>query len=139
MDSIFIDSRRCSETRASSLTLRRRPTVPLRIQLRNAFGTACVRSSCFQPIVSSTCNIITSRGVSEVKIDIFNHLFPKRFWDEFINVGDKLGGMGKRVQNISHITDLDNSFRVMDEFGEYVQIISLPGPPVELMGGPDKS
>lgn len=74
-----------------------------------------------------------------MKIDIFNHLFPKRFWDEFINVGEKLGGMGKRVQNISHITDLDNRFRVMDEFGEYVQIISLPGPPVEILAGPDKA
>lgn len=75
-----------------------------------------------------------------MKIDIFNHFFPKRFWDEFINIGDKLGGgMGKRVQNISNIADLDHRFRIMDEFGDYCQIISLPGPPVEIMAGPDKS
>ena len=47
--------------------------------------------------------------------------------------------MGKRVQNISTIADLDNRFRVMDEFDEYCQIISLPGPPVEILAGPDKS
>ena len=74
-----------------------------------------------------------------MKIDIFNHLFPKRYFDEYIDVGEKLGGMGKRVQNISHITNLDNRFRVMDEFGEYCQVISLPGPPVEILAGPEKS
>src|SRR6185369_14021274 len=86
------------------------------------------------PVIS-----LASEEFFEVKIDIFNHLFPKRFFDEFINVGDKLGGMGKRVQNISHIMDLDNRFRVMDEFGDYVQIISLPGPPVELIADSQKS
>jgi len=74
-----------------------------------------------------------------VKIDIFNHLFPKRFWNDFINVGTDLSGMGKRVQNISTIADLDNRFRVMDEFGDYCQIISLPGPPVEILANPTKS
>jgi len=74
-----------------------------------------------------------------VKIDIFNHLFPKRFWNDFIDVGTDLSGMGKRVQNISTITDLDNRFRTMDEFGDYCQIISLPGPPVEILAGPNKS
>ena len=74
-----------------------------------------------------------------MKIDIFNHLFPQRFWNDFIDVGTDLSGMGKRVQNISTIADLDNRFRVMDEFDDYCQIISLPGPPVEILAGPDKS
>jgi aminocarboxymuconate-semialdehyde decarboxylase len=74
-----------------------------------------------------------------VKIDIFNHLFPQRFWNDFIDVGTDLSGMGKRVQNISTIADLDNRFRTMDEFGDYCQIISLPGPPVEILAGPNKS
>jgi aminocarboxymuconate-semialdehyde decarboxylase len=74
-----------------------------------------------------------------VKIDIFNHLFPKRYWDAYINKGSDLGGMGKRVQNISHIMDLDNRFRVMDEFGDFCQILSLPGPPVEILADPANS
>ena len=74
-----------------------------------------------------------------MKIDIFNHLFPQRYWNDFIDVGTDLSGMGKRVQNISTIADLDNRFRTMDEFDEYCQIISLPGPPVEILAGPKKS
>src|SRR6202051_1440417 len=30
-------------------------------------------------------------------------------------------------------------FRVMDEFGEYCQLLSLPAPPLEAMAGPEKS
>lgn len=74
-----------------------------------------------------------------MKIDIFNHFFPQRFWDEYINLGASFKDMGKRVQNIPTIVDLDARFRVMDEFGDYCQIISLPTPPVEMLGGPDKS
>lgn len=74
-----------------------------------------------------------------MKIDIFNHFFPKRYWDEFINVGSSLKDMGKRVQNISNIADVDERFRIMDEFGDYCQILSLPGPPVEILAAPDKS
>jgi len=48
--------------------------------------------------------------------------------------------MGKRVQNIPSIHDLDARFRVMDEFGDYRQFLSLPSPPLETMaGGPDRS
>jgi predicted TIM-barrel fold metal-dependent hydrolase len=74
-----------------------------------------------------------------MKIDIFTHFFPKRFWDEFINLGASFKDMGKRVQNISTIADLEARFRVMDEFGDYCQILSLPTPPVEMMAGPEKS
>lgn len=42
-----------------------------------------------------------------MKIDIFNHFFPKRFFDEFINVGSGGGGALKRVQNVPTLTDLD--------------------------------
>ena len=39
--------------------------------------------------------------------------------------------MGKRSRNIPSIWDLDERFRVMDEFGDYRQVISLASPPVE--------
>jgi predicted TIM-barrel fold metal-dependent hydrolase len=73
-----------------------------------------------------------------MKIDIFNHFFPKRFFDEFVvNSGRK--DLGKRVQNVPTIADLDARFRVMDEFGEYRQLLSLAAPPLEAMAGPEKS
>ncbi len=47
--------------------------------------------------------------------------------------------MGKRVRNVPTIADLDARFRVMDEFGEYCQFLTLPAPPMETMAAPDKS
>ena len=42
-----------------------------------------------------------------MKIDIFNHFFPKRYFDEYINVGASLKDLGKRVQSMPTIADLD--------------------------------
>jgi predicted TIM-barrel fold metal-dependent hydrolase len=66
-----------------------------------------------------------------LKIDLFNHFFPKRFWDEFMSSSSGLKDMGKRVKNIPAIYDLDARFRTMDMFDEYTQLISLGSPPVE--------
>ena len=75
----------------------------------------------------------------EMKIDIFNHFYPKRFFDEYINVGASFKDMGKRVQNLPTIVDLDARFRAMDEFGDFRQVLTLPQPPVESLAGPDKT
>ncbi len=73
-----------------------------------------------------------------MKLDAFNHLFPKPFFQKFIDVpGAK--DMGKRVKNMATIMDLDARFKVMDEFDEYSQVISLPQPPIESLGGPNDS
>ncbi len=74
-----------------------------------------------------------------MKIDLFNHFFPKRFWDEFVNRGASFPDMGKRVQNIRTIHDLEARFRVMDEFGEYRQFLTLASPPIETMAPPEES
>ena len=74
-----------------------------------------------------------------MKIDIFNHFFPKEFFDKYINAGAGGKDMGKRVQNIATIMDLDKRFRILDEFGEYLQVLTLPLPPLEILAGPDKS
>ncbi len=74
-----------------------------------------------------------------MKIDIFNHLFPKRFFDEYINTPSGPKDIGKRVREAATIVDLDARFRVMDEFGEYCQVLSLPLPPLEWLAGPDQS
>jgi aminocarboxymuconate-semialdehyde decarboxylase len=41
------------------------------------------------------------------------------------------------VREAATIVDLDARFRVMDEFGEYCQVLSLPQPPLEYLAGPD--
>ena len=74
-----------------------------------------------------------------MKIDVFNHLFPRRFFDQYIDCPGAPKDIGKRVRAMPTVVDLDARFRVMDEFGEYVQLISLPSPPIEKLAAPDKS
>src|SRR5205807_1544423 len=85
------------------------------------------------------CGEFAEQERAAMKIDVFNHIFPKRFFDEFINTASGPIDIGKRVRNIPTLVDLDARFRVMDEFGDYRQIISLPLPPVEELAGPEQS
>jgi predicted TIM-barrel fold metal-dependent hydrolase len=71
------------------------------------------------------------------KIDIFNHLFPQSFYDKMMAVAPKHKDIGKRVRNVPAIVDLEQRFRVMDRFEDYAQIICLPSPPLEALGGPE--
>ena len=74
-----------------------------------------------------------------MKIDIFNHIFPRKFWERYIDRGLSGKDIGKRVANIQTIVDVDSRLRILDEFGDYVQVLTLPMPPLEILAGPDKS
>ena len=74
-----------------------------------------------------------------MKIDIFNHIFPQNYFDEYIAGPKALPDIGKRVRNMPTIVNLDARFKVMDEFGEYCQVISLPAPAIEAFGGPNET
>jgi predicted TIM-barrel fold metal-dependent hydrolase len=72
-------------------------------------------------------------------IDAFNHFFPKALWDRIQKLDGAGKDIGRRMQGIPCIYDLETRFRVMDEFADYRQIISLGMPPLEAMGGPELS
>jgi predicted TIM-barrel fold metal-dependent hydrolase len=74
-----------------------------------------------------------------MKIDIFNHIFPKTFYEKMIQIAPNAKDINKRVRNIPCIVDLDERFRIMDRFGDYVQIICLPNPPLESLASPPLS
>lgn len=74
-----------------------------------------------------------------MKIDIFNHIFPKTFYDKMLSVAPNAKDINKRVRNIPCIVDLDERFRIMDRFKDYVQIICLPNPPIESLASPPLS
>jgi predicted TIM-barrel fold metal-dependent hydrolase len=74
-----------------------------------------------------------------MKIDLFNHFFPKPFTERYVKTGVVGQDIGKRVSNIPALTDLEARFRVMDEFGEYRQVLSMPAPPLEVIATPDQS
>jgi len=70
------------------------------------------------------------------KVDVFNHFFPSAYFEQMLEVAPAHKDIGKRVRGVEVLHDLAARFRVMDEFGEYQQILSMPAPPVEALAGP---
>jgi aminocarboxymuconate-semialdehyde decarboxylase len=69
-------------------------------------------------------------------IDIYSHIFPRRYFEEFTNHSRGLGSTAARYRALPSILDLDARFREMDELGDYRQIISLPPPGLEEVATP---
>ncbi len=74
-----------------------------------------------------------------LKLDVFNHILPEPFFAEFLRIAPGLKDMGKRSRNLPTMRDLDARFHMMDEFGDYRQIISLASPPIESFADRDIS
>ena len=70
------------------------------------------------------------------KIDVFNHIYPAGYYDRLMKVAPNYKDIGKRMRNIPMLADLDVRFRVMDLFDDYVQVLSLPTPPIEVFATP---
>lgn len=72
-----------------------------------------------------------------LKIDVFNHIFPKPFFERLQQVVVNKGGI-KRWLHIPFLHDLDVRFRMLEEFGpDYRQVLSLSAPPIESIN-PDR-
>jgi predicted TIM-barrel fold metal-dependent hydrolase len=66
-----------------------------------------------------------------LKVDVFNHIFPKPFFQRLEQVAVNKGAI-KRFLHIPYLHELDVRFRMIDEFGgQYRQIVSLSAPPIE--------
>ena len=74
------------------------------------------------------------------KIDAFNHIWPKPFFDALIGHIGEMTDITLRSGAVPMMTDLDRRFEVMDMFGsEYCQILSLASPPYEKYANPEWS
>jgi predicted TIM-barrel fold metal-dependent hydrolase len=72
-----------------------------------------------------------------LRIDVFNHIFPKPFFERLLDVVVNRGAT-KRWLNIPFLHDLDVRFQMLEEFGpDYRQILSLSAPPIESIN-PDR-
>src|SRR5688500_2888398 len=72
-----------------------------------------------------------------LKIDVFNHIFPKPFFEQLQAVAVNKGPI-KRWLHIPFLHDVDVRFRMIDEFGaDYRQVLSLSAPPIESIN-PDR-
>jgi predicted TIM-barrel fold metal-dependent hydrolase len=74
-----------------------------------------------------------------MKIDIFNHVFPKTFFDRYILSGAAGKEIGKRMANATLAFDLDYRFRILDEFEDVRQVITLGQPPIEVLAAADRT
>lgn len=75
-----------------------------------------------------------------MRIDIFAHILPEKFFERMLAVSSSAAtNIQKRVRGIPAIHDLNERYRIMDQFRDYVQVLSLASPPIEALGGPDRS
>jgi predicted TIM-barrel fold metal-dependent hydrolase len=65
-------------------------------------------------------------------IDIYNHILPKKYQE---TINKKITGRDSSLpstiwsKTVYTLVDLDARFRIMDEFQDYIQVISVAGPP----------
>jgi predicted TIM-barrel fold metal-dependent hydrolase len=64
-------------------------------------------------------------------IDIYTHIFPGTFFEQMSKAAPRLENIGKRMQAVVPVHNLEERFRQMDAYGDYKQLISLPNPPLE--------
>jgi predicted TIM-barrel fold metal-dependent hydrolase len=73
------------------------------------------------------------------KIDIFNHITPKAYSRKIEEIAGAPKDLGKRTRAVTLLHDLEARFRIMDEFDDYTQVITIPGPQPGNICEPDRS
>jgi predicted TIM-barrel fold metal-dependent hydrolase len=71
-----------------------------------------------------------------MKIDIFPHILPRKYFDRMVAVAPPGLALQKRMSGIPVLVDVDLRFRIMDRYESYVQVLTLANPPIEVVGGP---
>ncbi|MBW2304956.1 MAG: amidohydrolase [Deltaproteobacteria bacterium] len=73
-------------------------------------------------------------------IDAYTHILPKKYQE---GLEKKVAGRDPRLntaryaQTVPTLVDLDARFRVMDAFGDYIQVVSIAAPAVYSIAPPD--
>jgi predicted TIM-barrel fold metal-dependent hydrolase len=72
-----------------------------------------------------------------VKLDAYCHILPKPYFDRLQEISTAgAANLLRRTAPIRHLWDLDERFRLMDEFDDYAQVLSLAAPAIESLGDP---
>jgi predicted TIM-barrel fold metal-dependent hydrolase len=75
-----------------------------------------------------------------LKLDAYCHILPKPYFDRLQEIStERAANLLRRTAPIRHLWDLDERFRLLDEFEDYAQILSLAAPPIEALGEPGLS
>jgi aminocarboxymuconate-semialdehyde decarboxylase len=76
--------------------------------------------------------------MNNTKIDIYNHVMPLAYMD-LVKQHSKEPGMVKRMSNLRMLWDMQARTRMLDDFPDVQQVISLAVPSPDMPGGPDAS
>jgi predicted TIM-barrel fold metal-dependent hydrolase len=82
---------------------------------------------------------VQSRSTMPTKIDIFPHILPRKYFDRMLQVAPPGLALRKRMSGIPVLIDVEARLRIMDRYDNYVQVLTLANPPIEVVGGPDVS
>jgi predicted TIM-barrel fold metal-dependent hydrolase len=73
-----------------------------------------------------------------VKIDVFNHFTPAKVYEQFKTIAPDNPGL-KAFAALPALWDIDARLKLMEQFPDYQQVLSLSNPPIELLAGPGQS
>src|SRR5262245_61652211 len=71
-----------------------------------------------------------------MKIDVFPHVLPRRYFDRMLAIAPPGMALQKRMSGIPVLVDLDLRLSMMDRHEGYVQVLTLANPPIEVVAGP---
>src|SRR5262249_58412680 len=71
-----------------------------------------------------------------MKIDVFPHILPRRYFERMLHVAPPGMALQKRMAGIPALVDVQLRFRMMDRHPGYAQVLTLANPPLEVVGGP---
>jgi aminocarboxymuconate-semialdehyde decarboxylase len=74
-----------------------------------------------------------------MKIDVFPHILPRRYFDRMLRVAPPGMALQKRMSGIPVLVDVEERLRIMDRYEGYLQVLTLANPPLEVVGGPGVS
>ena len=72
-------------------------------------------------------------------IDAFCHFFPDGLFKAMSKTAGGTTDVGKRMQGVRTVWDLDARLKMMEPFRDYTQVLSLGLPPLDAIGGPDQT
>jgi aminocarboxymuconate-semialdehyde decarboxylase len=71
-----------------------------------------------------------------MKIDVFPHVLPRRYFERMLAVAPPGMALQKRMAGIPVLVDVAERLRVMDRYDGYMQVLTLASPPIEVVGAP---
>ena len=74
-----------------------------------------------------------------MKIDVFNHFVTPKFNEKRLEKAPPALSqiLAERLKSIPALGNIEARFKIMDMFEDYVQILTLANPPLEVLGGPE--